>query len=66
MKNLFRIDDIQKTTFNGRKIKLFKAWRYSPMANGYIFDGQYSVPMRTPNKNIAGLYASGDVFKTSN
>jgi len=62
----FRIEDIQKITYNGCRVKLFKAWRYSPVAGAYIFDGQYSVPQRTSNKNIAKLYADGDVLRTSN
>lgn len=62
----FKIQDIRKVTYNGQKIKLFKVWRYSPMAEGYIFDGQYSVPQRTANKNIASLYANGDIFRNSN
>ena len=61
----FRIENIQKATVNGRKVKLFKVWRYCAMAEGYIFDGQYSVPQRTPNKNILALYANGDVFRNS-
>ena len=35
------------------------------MADGYIFDGQYSVPRRTANKNIAALYANGNVSRNS-
>lgn len=61
----FRIEDIQKVTLNGQKVKLFKVWRYSQIAQGYIFDGQYGVPQRTPNKNILALYANGDVFRNS-
>lgn len=61
----FKIQDIQKVIYNGQKIKLFKVWRYSEMAKGYIFDGQYSVPQRTANKNIASLYANGDIFRNS-
>jgi hypothetical protein len=60
-----RIEDIRKATVNGRKVKLFKAWRYSPIAEGYIFDGQYEVPQRTANKNIAALYEDGNVFRNS-
>jgi hypothetical protein len=60
-----RIDDIRKATVRGQKVKLFKAWRYSPMAEGYIFDGQYSVPQRTANKNITALYADENVLRNS-
>jgi hypothetical protein len=61
----YKIDNIQKATVNGQKVKLFKVWRYAPDANAYIFQGQYSVPQRTANKNINTLYASGDVFRSS-
>jgi len=55
----YKIDNIQKATVNGRKVKLFKVWRYAPDSNAYIFQGQYSVPQRTANKNIH------DVFRKS-
>jgi hypothetical protein len=61
----FRIEEIRKATVNGCKVKLFKAWRYSPMAEGYIFDGQFSVPQRTANKNIPAIYERGDTHRAS-
>jgi|GEM_PF-4370065 len=64
-KQSIRINDIRKATVRGQRVKLFKAWRYSPMAEGYIFDGQYSVPQRTANKNIAALYADENVLKNT-
>jgi hypothetical protein len=65
MKTSFKIENIQKATVNGQKVKLFKAWRYSPIAEGYIFDGQYSVPQKTANKNIPALYANENVLRNS-
>ena len=65
MKTLFKIENIQKATLNGCKVKLFKAWRYSPMAEGYIFDGQYAVPQKTANKSIPALYADENVLRCS-
>jgi hypothetical protein len=65
MKTSFKIENIQKATVNGQKVKLFKAWRYSPIAEGYIFDGQYSVPQKTANKNIPALYANENVLRSS-
>ena len=61
----YKIDNIQKATVNGQKVKLFKAWRYAPDVHAYIFDGQYSVPQRTANKNIHTLYESGDIHRNS-
>jgi hypothetical protein len=51
-----RIADIQKATVNGRKVKLFKVFRFSQMANSFVFYGQYSVPQRTANKNIGIIF----------
>lgn len=65
MKTSFKIENIKKATVNGYKVKLFKAWIYSPMAEGYIFDGQYSVPQKTANKNIPELYANENVLRSS-
>ena len=52
----YRIADIRKATINGRKVKLFKVFRWMPLANAYVFDGQYSVPQRTANKNIDSVF----------
>lgn len=60
-----RITDIRKATINGVKVKLFKAWRFSPMAEGYVFDGQFAVPQRTANKDIPALYAADNVLRAS-
>jgi hypothetical protein len=62
---LYKIDNIQKANVNGQKVKLFKVWRYAPDANAYIFQGQYSVPQRTANKNIHTLYENGDIHRNS-
>jgi hypothetical protein len=51
-----RIADIQKATINGRKVKLFKVFRFSPVADAFVFYGQYSVPQRTANKNIGLIF----------
>ena len=52
----YSIADIRKATINGRKVKLFKVFRWMPLANAYVFDGQYSVPQRTANKNIGFVF----------
>lgn len=46
----YHIEDIQKATYNGVKVKLFKAFKKQGMA--YIFCGQYRAPQRTANKNL--------------
>jgi len=45
-----RITDIQKATINGRKVKLFKVYRLT--GGAYVFDGQFTAPVRTANKNL--------------
>ena len=61
----YRIDAIRKATVNGCKVKLFKAYRYSPMAGAYIFDGQYAVPQRTASKKIPAMYEAGNMHRAS-
>jgi hypothetical protein len=46
----FRITDIQRATVNGRKIKLFRAYRL--IGDAYIFSGQYAAPVRVANKDL--------------
>jgi len=60
-----RVEEIRKATVNGQKVKLFKAYRYSAIAEGFVFDGQYSVPDRTANKAIAALYIAGDCLRSA-
>jgi len=48
----YRIEDIQKATLNGRKVKLFKAFEYSEEQGAYVFCGQYEAPQRTANRNL--------------
>lgn len=60
-----RITDIQKATINGRKVKLFRVFRWMPWANAYAFDGQYSLPQRTPNKNIGPVFLRDGALRES-
>jgi hypothetical protein len=61
----YRIQEIRKATVNGCKVKIFKAYRYSPMADAYIFDGQYTVPQRTANKHISAMYETGNIYRAA-
>jgi hypothetical protein len=58
-----RIADIRKATVNGRKVKLFKVFRWMPLADAFVFDGQYSVPQRTANKNIAPVFEHDGAYR---
>lgn len=60
-----RITDIRKATVNGVKVKLFNAWRFSPVDSGYVFEGQFAVPQRTANKAIPDLYAAENPLRAS-
>ena len=46
----FRIEDIKNAVFNGKQIKLFKA--YKKQENAFFFVGQYSAPRKTLNKEL--------------
>ena len=48
----YRIQDIQKATVNGRKVKLFKAFEYDPKHQAYIFCGQFEAPQNTPDSQL--------------
>ena len=48
----YRIEDVQKVTLNGRKIKLFKVFEYEKNSNAYVFSGQFEAPVKTANKNL--------------
>ena len=54
----YRIQDIQKATLNGRKVKLFKAFELAKDEQAYIFCGQFSAPQRTPNNRLTEYIAS--------
>ena len=60
-----RIHDIQKATVNGRNVKLFKVSRFSPVANAFVFEGQYSVPQKTANKNIGLVFERDGAYRDS-
>ena len=51
----FRIENIQKATLNGRKVKLFKAFEYDHNAKAYIFCGQFEAPQKTPNNKLVNF-----------
>ena len=55
MKEQFRIENIQKATLNGRKIKLFNAFEYDNDAKAYVFCGQFAAPQRTPNYKLVNF-----------
>ena len=54
--SVLRITDIRKATINGRKVKLFRVFRFAQLENAYLFDGQYSVPQKIANKNICSVF----------
>lgn len=48
--NAIRIEDIRRSTLNGRAVKLFKAYRLQ--GDAYVFAGQFAAPARTSNKTL--------------
>jgi len=48
----YRIENIQKATLNGRKVKLFKAFEYDADQKAYIFCGQFEAPHKTPDNKL--------------
>ena len=50
MKPEYRIEDIQKITYNGKKVKLFKV--YEKRGNNFIFVGNYTAPVKVLNKYL--------------
>ena len=51
MKPEYRIENIQKIVYNGKKVKLFKA--YEKRGNDFIFIGNFTAPLRVSNKYLA-------------
>jgi hypothetical protein len=43
----YRIEDIQKVLYNGKKCKMFKA--YELIGNDFIFRGNFTAPLRVKN-----------------
>ena len=52
MKEQFRIQNVQKATVNGRKVKLFKAFEYDPESKAYIYCGTFEAPQRTTGSEL--------------
>lgn len=48
----YRIEQIEKATVNGKKVKLFQAFELDEKANAYVFVGKFAAPQRTANKNL--------------
>lgn len=48
----YRIEEIEKVRWNGRKVKIFKAFEYDKNAGAYIFCGQFVAPVRTKNDDL--------------
>ena len=48
----YRIENIQKVKLNGKKVKLFKAWRYDNELESYVFVGQFQAPARTLARDL--------------
>ena len=48
----YRIENVQKATLNGRKVKLFKAFEYDQGAGAYVFCGQFEAPQNTPTSQL--------------
>jgi hypothetical protein len=52
----FRIEQIQKATINGRKVKLFRAFK--KQGASFVHLGTFSAPLNTANRNL-WLIAAG-------
>lgn len=52
----YKIESIQTASFNGRAVKIFKAWKLVDEA--YLFCGSYTAPARTANKNLINFIVS--------
>lgn len=50
--------DIQKLTYNGRKVKLFRLWR--KVDDAWIFDGYHIAPARTANRDLVAHAATAE------
>ena len=46
----FRIENIQKATFNGRQIKMFTA--FIKQGASFVHHGKFSAPVKTANKDL--------------
>ena len=55
----YRIENIQKATLNGRKVKLFKAFEHDPEQKAYIFCGQFEAPQNTPDSQLENYIDKG-------
>ena len=46
----FRVENVQKATVNGAKVKLFRA--YERNEDAFVYVGTFAAPARTANKNL--------------
>lgn len=59
---LYRIEDIEKITYNGRLVKTFKAFERQPSAIGgysYVYLGTFKAPAACPNRDLT-MYIDDD------
>ena len=54
------VRNIKKATLNGRQVKLFELWKKENRC--WYFDGQYSAPVSTPNKNLLSYVEENEDF----
>lgn len=58
MENELRIDRIQRTTLNGKKVKLVDIQEF--IDSTWLFIGRFDIPVRIANKNIISYLKEQD------
>jgi hypothetical protein len=56
MNENYRIEQIQKATLAGVKVKVFNA--YKKQGDAFVFVGQFSAPQRTANRDLWKIAAA--------
>lgn len=55
----YRISDIHRVTLNGVKVKLFKY--FIKVGDAFVFQGAYSAPVKTSNRNLYRHVKNGEI-----
>lgn len=49
----YRIENIQKATVNGQRVKIFRAYEQQQEDGAFVHIGQFSAPIKTANKDLS-------------
>lgn len=51
-----RIQNIQRAILCGKQVKMFDVYKLKNDGTAYEWDGRWTAPAKTPNKNLKDVY----------